>query len=287
MLVCQIFVWFIIYSVVGWIWESTYCTIVERSWQNRGFLYGPACPIYGTGIVAIMIMWYLLTARGITPPWYVVFLVTMVGSAVLEYVTHWALEKLFHAHWWDYSNMPLNLNGRICLPASVFFGLGGLFIIYVLYEPTVDIISRANPLGTEATSLLFMAVMAADAAITAASLASIARTASSINRSVNEHMDQFVDDVRMRSAEARQELKELPAKAIEERDRREAMASEAIARERERFARSLRASRLGEMSVLARQSARRAMSAVSSDKLPDSPDREELVQLWNDMLDHS
>ena len=164
MFVCQLFVWFVIYSVVGWLWESTYCTIVERTWQNRGFLYGPYCPIYGTGIVGIMLLWHHVLEQGTAPAWYEVFFVVMVGSAVLEYVTHWALEKLFHAYWWDYSNMPLNLNGRICLPASTFFGLGGLLVVYVLYEPTNRIIVATDPLVTEFFSLVMMAVVAADTA---------------------------------------------------------------------------------------------------------------------------
>lgn len=303
MLVCQVFVWFVIYSIVGWIWESTYCTIVERKWQNRGFLYGPACPIYGTGIVAIMILWHQLTATGTTPEWYHVFLTTMVGSAVLEYVTHWALEKLFHAYWWDYSNMPLNLNGRICLPASVFFGLGGLLIVYVLYQPTVDIIQAVDPLATEAISLLLMGVMAADAAVTAASLASIASYASSINRSVNAHMDQFVADVQVRGAEVRQGIIErrdetadalataaLTARrqgeaAVERLVRHDSPSSDSLALERKRFAKSLRAARMSEMNGLMRLSARRAFSAVSPDKLPDSPNKEQLAKLWRDMLE--
>ena len=292
MLVCQVFVWFIVYSVVGWIWESTYCTIVERTWQNRGFLYGPACPIYGTGIVGIMLLWHHALEQGTTLPWWEVFLVMAVGSAILEYVTHWALEKLFHAYWWDYSNMPLNLNGRICLPATVFFGLGGLLVVYVLYQPTVDIIASADPLLTEALALLLMAVMAADAAITASSLASIANAASAINQSVNEHMDRFVLETQSRGAAVREGINErreetsqaLVAAAAKVQERQEELV-ELGARERASFAQALRASHIGQMGSLTRSAAKRAMGAVSPDRLPALPEREELAQLWRDMLD--
>lgn len=285
MLVCQIFVWFIVYSVVGWIWESTYCTIVERKWQNRGFLYGPACPIYGTGIVGIMLLWHHTLEQGTTLAWWQVFLAMAVGSAILEYVTHWALEKLFHAYWWDYSNMPLNLNGRICLPATIFFGLGGLLVVYVLYQPTVDIIASADPLLTEALSLVLMAIMAADAAITASSLASIAHAASAINQGVNDHMDRLVLETQERSAQARRELSERREAFKEEVKQRDAAIKTARERERERFAERLRASHLGQMGSLTRSAARRAMGAVSPDRLPESPEREQLVKLWHDMLD--
>lgn len=274
MFVSQVFVWFVIYSIVGWIWESAYCTTVERSWQNRGFLYGPVCPIYGTGIVAIMLMWHAVLERGINLAWYQVFLIAMIGSAVLEYITHWTLEKLFHAYWWDYSNMPLNLNGRICLPASVFFGLGGLLVVYVLYQPTVDTVSTIDPLLAEAASLVLMAAMAADTAITASSLASVARAASAINKGVNDHMDRLVIDVQERGVALRDEAL-AEGKGLEQR----------LSEERARFATRLRQTQLGQMGSITRAAVKRAMGAVSPERLPDSPQKEEFAKLWKEMLD--
>ena len=55
---------FIIYSLVGWIYESLFCTVSSGKWENRGFLYGPCCPIYGTGAVAISIVMSMITASG-------------------------------------------------------------------------------------------------------------------------------------------------------------------------------------------------------------------------------
>ena len=107
---------FFIYSFMGWIYESIFCTIKEKKWCNRGFLYGPIIPIYGFGAVIISIFVNVSVDNHVTTPWWKVFLVSMVGSAILEYVTSWALEKIFHARWWDYSNMPLNILGQICLP---------------------------------------------------------------------------------------------------------------------------------------------------------------------------
>ena len=288
MFVCLCFVWFVVYSVLGWVWESTYCTIVERKWQNRGFLYGPACPIYGTGVVVMILIWHHMLGQGTTLTWWQVFLVAFFGSMVLEYATHWALEKLFHAYWWDYSNMPLNLNGRICLPASTLFGLAGLLVVYVLYEPTMRISGGANPLAVEACALLLMATLAADTAITASSLASIAHTAASINKGINDHMDQFVIDVQERGAQVAESLNERRQQAEDTIESAAMAASEqrrALAEERDRFAAALRQSRLGEMNALARSAGRRAMGAVSPDRLPKGPNSEQLAQLWRDMLE--
>ena len=130
MWICKYFVYFIIFSFFGWIWETIYCTVKNREWANRGFLFAPLCPIYGVGAVAI-----ILVANNIgvsNYQWWHIFIIAVLGSMVLEYVTSWLLEKLFHAYWWDYSDMPLNINGRICLPCSLGFGVAGLIVIYVL-----------------------------------------------------------------------------------------------------------------------------------------------------------
>ncbi|MBQ3283706.1 MAG: putative ABC transporter permease, partial [Atopobiaceae bacterium] len=228
--------WCVTYSVLGWVWESAYCTVRERTWENRGFLFGPACPIYGTGVAVGLACWEAALDAGVTPAWWQVFLLSMTGSAVLEYVTSWALERLFHARWWDYRDMPLNLNGRICLPASVLFGLAGLLVAYVLYQPTVDVTARLAPAAIEALSLMLMAVLAADTAVTASELTRFAQTASAIKRSVDAHMDKFVAEAVERHDAAAEELQE----RREEAEAALAEAREAAAHERERFAEELR-----------------------------------------------
>lgn len=302
MIVCQVFIWFVLYSILGWIWESTYCTIVEGSWQNRGFLYGPYCPIYGTGILGIMLLWHQVLEQGTPPAWYEVFLVVMVGSAVLEYFTHWALEKLFHAYWWDYSNMPLNINGRICLPASIFFGLGGLLVVYVLYQPTARFISSADPIITELFSLALMAMIAADTAITASSLASIARAASSINNDINAHMDRLVASAGRRYEAAADSISESRDGAmrmiraagasvlqreeelVKQAEAESAERAQVLADERERFAERRRSRQITQMGSAVLRAARRAKGFVPSPSLPNTPSYEQLSKLWRDIL---
>ena len=273
MWVCRYFVWFVTYSVLGWVWESAYCTVRERTWENRGFLFGPACPIYGTGVAVGLACWEAALDAGVTPAWWQVFLLSMTGSAVLEYVTSWALERLFHARWWDYRDMPLNLNGRVCLPASVLFGLAGLLVVYVLYQPTVDVTARLAPAAIEALSLMLMAVLAADTAVTASELTRFAQTASAIKRSVDAHMDKFVAEAVERHDAAAEELQE----RREEAEAALAEAREAAAHERERFAEELREARAGEMGAAMRGAVRRIHRYVPSPSLPTPT--EELARL--------
>lgn len=117
------FIWFIIYAFIGWIYETTYCSIKERKFVNRGFLYGPVIPIYGVGAMVIILV--LGEVKNIV----VLFLSSMVVNSIIEYFTSWAMEKLFNARWWDYSRYPFNINGRICLYGALVFGVLSVLLI--------------------------------------------------------------------------------------------------------------------------------------------------------------
>lgn len=208
MSICAVFIWFVVYSVFGWVYESTYATINERRWENRGFLYGPACPIYGTGIIAIMLLWHLALAHGVTLAWWQVFLYSFFGSAVLEYSTHWTLEKLFHAYWWDYSNLPLNFQGRICVWPAMLFGGGGLAICYLLLPPIKEI-TLATPLWFwELSSLLVTAVMSADTVLTIDAL-------NDLSAKLEESSQQFDAQMELRVASAHESASNAAAKVTE------------------------------------------------------------------------
>ena len=127
-----IFAYFV-FSVLGWVWESIYCTAKERKWQNRGFLYGLLCPIYGFGSV-IGLLFYDLISYSIIPrlSWWMILIAGFFISMLLEYPTSYILERQFHARWWDYSDLPLNINGRISVITSVGFGIGAIIILNYL-----------------------------------------------------------------------------------------------------------------------------------------------------------
>ncbi len=117
------FLWFLLYSMMGWLYESVMLTVSQRRFINRGFLNGPYCPIYGAG--AVINLLFLGSVQH--PVW--LFLGGAAVSCVLEYLTSWAMEKLFHARWWDYRKYPLNLNGRICLYGALVFGAFSVALI--------------------------------------------------------------------------------------------------------------------------------------------------------------
>lgn len=190
------FVLFIIYSVMGWIYETTLCTIKDKQWENRGFLLGPVCPIYGTGAVAISAvqnMYYAFGGRVMTPV--EIFIIAVMGSMVLEYVTSYVLERLFHAVWWDYSNLPFNLHGRISLFTSLGFGFAGLLVIYVIVPFVTAYTDRLEAVPMELLGMLFMGVLAMDATLTVESLTAFSVYITQAEEIFNARMDQAVRNV--------------------------------------------------------------------------------------------
>lgn len=117
---------FIVYSIIGWLMEVLIVSTKKRKITDRGFLIGPWCPIYGFGALFIT----LLLRKYYEDP-LVLFIMSFLVGSVLEYVTSYLMEKIFHARWWDYSEHKFNVNGRISLTTSLGFGLLGLILVYV------------------------------------------------------------------------------------------------------------------------------------------------------------
>ena len=186
-------VWFSLASVAGWLYETTYCIIRTGGWERRGFLFGPLCPIYGTGVVAGLLLFNRPeVASGAFPAWGV-FLVSMVGSAILEYGVSVVLERLFGALWWDYSDMPLNINGRICLPASLLFGAAGVLVAYVLVPLIGGATARVKPQVFEVLALVAVALLSCDMTASAISLSDLMEKIIGIDRSANRYASMRVD----------------------------------------------------------------------------------------------
>ncbi len=116
---------FFTYSILGWVMEVILSIIQRKKLINRGFLIGPYCPIYGTGVILITILLAKYKDDRI-----ITFVMSMLICGILEYFTSYFMEKIFHARWWDYSNKKMNINGRICLETLIPFGILGYSIVY-------------------------------------------------------------------------------------------------------------------------------------------------------------
>ena len=123
---------FFVFCLIGWVWESIYESIRNKKLLNRGFLNGPYIPIYGCGGMLIFLTMQRFQAPFLSMKTLAAYFIGAIGLTIIEYLTSYILEKILKARWWDYSEYPLNINGRICLIASVFWGLVTLFGIDIL-----------------------------------------------------------------------------------------------------------------------------------------------------------
>ena len=148
---------FFLYCVLGWIWETSYVSVKSRKFVNRGFLYGPWLPIYGSG--ALIILLSTLRVRDSLP---LVYLFGMLGATVLEYLTGAWMEKAFHMRYWDYSKQPLNLNGHICLGVSLAWGCFSLLLVEVVHPPIERLVLKIPATVGEATALVLVVLFTVD-----------------------------------------------------------------------------------------------------------------------------
>ncbi len=129
--ISEVILLFFIYSVIGWLWETIYCSLKAKKFVYRGFLIGPYCPVYGFGV--LLVLYFIEPYQNNLA---FLYLYSSLLVTILEYLTSYILEKLFHASWWDYTDVPLNINGRVALPISLFWGFGCVLIIEVI-QPKV------------------------------------------------------------------------------------------------------------------------------------------------------
>ena len=157
--------YFFFYSFIGWFFESCYCSIRPKKWVNRGFLRGPICPIYGTGGLVMMIC--LLPLRHITENLYINELLIFIAGAILcdivEFMTSYIMEKLFNARWWDYSNKKFNIQGRICLTHTFYWGTCSCLFVFIL-EPIMNLylVGQVSESSRNILTYIFLTVFAFD-----------------------------------------------------------------------------------------------------------------------------
>ncbi len=121
-------VYFFIYSFIGWIAEEIFCVISTHEFVNRGFLFGPICPIYGYGALILILCFNNYKQKPIK-----LFFLSALIFSLFEYITDFFLQALFATKWWDYTGYFLNINGRVTLIFSIVWGLASLIIVKLVH----------------------------------------------------------------------------------------------------------------------------------------------------------
>ena len=125
--ICYFFLIFFLYSILGYFIECFCCSIIEkRIVLNRGFCLGPYLPIFGFSAIVITFLFYPYRDMPL-----LLFFLSACSCTMIEYITSYLLELIFHARWWDYKDKKFNINGRVCLSNSILFGVAGLFCVHV------------------------------------------------------------------------------------------------------------------------------------------------------------
>lgn len=161
---CLIWLFFI-YGFFGWCAEVAFAAVKEHRFVNRGFLNGPICPIYGFGVAAVISLLSSYKENLVF-----LYIASVIVVTVLEGITGYLLEKIFHDRWWDYSEMPLNIGGYVCLLFSLVWGVACVLIVEII-QPLIMKLIMVVPswLGIILLTGLIIGILA-DVYVTAASI---------------------------------------------------------------------------------------------------------------------
>lgn len=166
-----LFIYFMIYSFLGWVIETIYCSLAEKRYVPRGFLNGPLTPIYGFGAIGLIFL--LQDIKTVS----LVFLSGVVATSFLEYVASYLLELIFDMHWWDYSGDKYNLNGRIKLKNSILFGILSIILMYFIHPLVINLLSMLSYFNKQVLSVTLFIAITIDTVITVSSIFNLKTTA--------------------------------------------------------------------------------------------------------------
>lgn len=142
MIIVEYLIYFFIYAVLGWCTEVVHAALKRGRFENRGFLNGYWCPIYGVGVVLV-----LLCLTPINVNVFALFFASVALTTVLEFVVGFVLEKLFKTKWWDYSGERFNIKGYVCVKYSILWGLACVIVVDLVHPMFADLVHITPPLA--------------------------------------------------------------------------------------------------------------------------------------------
>ena len=151
----RIIIYFIIYSILGYVIETIFGLITKGVLESRkNFLYGPFCCIYGIGALVV-----ILGLQKFKKNNYIIFFGGVIIGSIVEYLISLIGEFIFHIKWWDYSNMPFNINGRICLAFSFLWGILAIYLMCHIHPNIDKFINKFSPKTIKIVAIIGMIYM--------------------------------------------------------------------------------------------------------------------------------
>lgn len=208
---------FIIYAFLGWCSEVAFAAVNKGKFVNRGFLNGPVCPIYGVGMLIVVLCLWSLRDRPL-----LLFLGSALLTTALEFVTGFVLERVFHDKWWDYSDMPFNIKGYVCLKFTILWGLAASFIIGAIHRFIYMLIEKTPFVLGVILLAVFSAAFIADFTVTLTALVKLPKKLKAMAeaeralRAVSDKIGENISDTTIAAKEKGEALAEENKPRLEE-----------------------------------------------------------------------
>ncbi len=206
----QWILFFFFYSFVGWLWESGYVSVRKRQWVNRGFMYGPMLPLYGSGALTV-----LISTMGVRENILLIFLFGMMAATLLEYVTGAVMERIFRVRYWDYSNQKFNLNGYICVSSSLCWGGFSVLLVRIVLVRVETVGLKLSLIASDGIAFGLVAVAAVDLTQSFNEAMDMKRTLTQLEES-KEQIRKLEEKIRSVSAEVMADYRQRYETAAEE-----------------------------------------------------------------------
>lgn len=213
----QLLLLFFIYGFLGWCTEVAYAAFQEGRFVNRGFLNGPICPIYGFGVVGVVLL-----LRPVGNHLGALFLGSLIVTTAIEFVTGFILEKIFHARWWDYSKNRFNIMGYVCLRFSLIWGLACVVVVRFVHPAIYSLVCLIPQPLLIALLCLFSALLIVDMAATLATIRKLGQRLRALTelaqeiRGLSDEIGQRISDSTL-SVKQRAAAREARADALSDR----------------------------------------------------------------------
>jgi len=208
----QWLMFFFLYCLFGWIFESAYVSVKTRHLVNRGFLRLPMLPLYGTG--AVMMLWVSLPFREHLG---MVYLSGVAAATLLEYVTGWGMERLFKMKYWDYSSQRFNLKGYICLSSSIAWGGLTIFLTELIHPPIAQYVMGLPSVVTITVVAVISILFAADTVRSVKTALDLAKVLDAMTK-MKAELDDIQLQMALLKADAGQRILEAREDAVQRLD---------------------------------------------------------------------
>jgi uncharacterized membrane protein len=207
---------FLIYAFIGWCTEVSYAALDTGRFVNRGFLNGPVCPVYGCGVLVVVVLLTPLKENLL-----ILFAGSVILTTVIELITGFLLEKIFHNQWWDYSNKPFNFHGYICLRFSIIWGLACTFIMDIIHPIIYRVIQIVPHLVGWILMGIFLVAFFSDLGITVAGILKFnkrLRLMNEIARKLHDISDEIGENIYENVTDALEKKEELQGRMEETKE---------------------------------------------------------------------